>query len=279
MSRLFKSAVKFDQTPCCDAYTGSFSFNGQFKAWAEVTRDSEVAQRRILGTGPDIVIPTRRAVNALGEVYIIGTRNQDTFRGRPIRAGYTASLVDGLASIQTLDEVCLSVAGTSAYGGRAWIKNDAFAQQDSKLNPQHQLFFSVSESIPDGSVVSLNGLMFLVRTSYDAPSGIQVVLADQLESPNLEVCTLETRVFDPITNTSASTTVGLTALRIRWQSLFFYDQAAAPTFAAGDIQVVVPKVSATPIAGSTFVLSDGRWTILSVVSYAQSWVCRVARAG
>lgn len=279
MSRLLKSAVKFDKTPCQDAYTGSFSFNGQLKAWPETIRDSEVAQRRVLSCAPGIVIPARRAINAMGEVYVLGHAHQDTFKGQPIRVGYTASLVDGLATVSSLGNTCLGITDMSAFAGKAWVKNSAYTQQDSHLNPTHQVFFSTSEVIPLESVITLNGIMLLARAKFEAPSGLQIVSADEVQSPNVETGTFEVASFDPVTNTRTSGSITVKVLRLRWQSLFSYGQNSSPSFQAGDMVVVVPKVTVTPVVNSTFVLSDGRWTILSIVGHSDSWVCRVQRAG
>jgi len=279
MSRLHKSAVKFDKTPCNDPYTGSFSFMGQIKAWPETIRDSEVAQRRVLSCAPDIVMPDRLAIEALGEVYIIGTRHQDTFKGVPIRAGYTASLVDGLATVQTIAQACLSQTGFSAYAGKAWVKNMAFTQQDSHLNPEHQVFFSATENVPVSSIITLGGVMLIARGRFNAPSGLQIVTCDELMAPNIDTGILKVSTWNPALNQNSDMTVNVTVLRIRWQSLFAYGQQSSPAFEAGDMQVAVPKTVATPTTGSTFVLSDGSWKVLSIIESVDSHICRVRRAG
>ncbi len=279
MSRLFKSAVKFDKTPCNDPYTGSFCFLGQLKAWPETLRDSEVAQRRVLSCGPDIVIPDRRVIEALGEVYVIGTGHQDTYNGRPIRMGYTAMLADGLATVQSLGAACVGADGFTAYAGKAWVKNEAFTQQDSKLNPQHQVFFSTSETVIQSSVITLGGVMMLARGRFDAPSGLQIITCDELQAPNLESGNLEVSTWSAKLNSNSVVTIPVTALRIRWQSVFTYGQASSPTFEAGDMQVAVAKVTATPTVGSVFALSDGRWTVLSIIESPDAWICRVKHAG
>lgn len=279
MSRLFQSSLRFDKTPCQDAYTGSFSFNGQLKAWDESTRDSEVAQRRVLSTGPDVVLPARRAIRVFDEVYLVGTPHTDTFRGMPIRKGYPASLADGLATLKSLGSLCTGQSGTTAYAGKAWLKDDAFTQQDSHLNPKHMFYLSVAETVSPGMTITLNGLMAVVRAVFDAPSGLRVAISDEMMAPNVETAGLEVRVFDPVLNQSTATTTSVTAVRMRWQSLFKYENTTTPAFAPGDQQVAVAKSVVTPTPGSVFILSDGRWTVASLEDNNDTWLCKVSRAG
>jgi hypothetical protein len=277
--RLLRTAVKFDKTPCCDAYTGSFSFNGQLKTWPESLRDSEVAVRRVLSTGPSVVLPARRAIKVFGDVFILGTGDLDTHRGAPIRRGYTAAQVDGLATVQSLSQLLTATPGFNAYSGKSWVKNEAEVHQDSKLNSQYQVFFSSTETIPVASIVTLNGVMLLTRNAFVSPSGLQIVVCDELQAPNLEGATLSTSTWNPATNQAVKTDSSVGILRIRWQSLFAYAHAAAPVFEPGDIQLAMVKSAGTPTTGSVFALSDGHWTVKSVTDFNGCWICRVGRAG
>lgn len=279
MSKLIRTAQRFDQTPCNDAYTGSFLFNGQLKAWPEVLRDSEVAARRVLSCAPSIMMPSRRAIAVGSDVYLIGSGNTDQWKGQPIRVGYPATKADGLAVLSGLDQLCLGQNGIQVYTGKSWIKNDAFTQQDSHLNPKHQVFFSNSETITPGKAVILGSTMMLIRAVYEAPTGLIIADCDEMMLPNVTAVTLETKVFDPVSNTSSSSTTSVTVVRLRWQSMFQYMASSSPTFKSGDEQAVVAKSVASPTIGSVFVMPDGRWRVESILDNGTTWVCRVCRGG
>jgi hypothetical protein len=97
--------------------------------------------------------------------------------------------------------------------------------------------------------------------------------------PAIETATLKQGTWDPINETMATTNTSVRTLRLRWQSLFEYRDAAAHNFKPEDMQVVIAKSVATPVIGATLTMSDGDFQIDSIMSETGVWVCKVARHG
>lgn len=276
-SRLYRAARRFDKTPCKDAYTGFLSFYGQLLAWDKSTRDSESAQRRVISAAPETVRPPRGVVSVGSEVYILGKPHTDTFQGEALRVGFPSVLADGLMTVRTLEQVCKGQPGYQTYASKAWVKNDAFTEQSSHLNPKHHVHYSADENIGQDLVLSLSGINMVVRTVVAGTSGVMVATADQMQSDAIQAATVASRVYDPVTEDTTQTTVSTTVVRMRWQSLFSYGSDAAPTFNPGDIQIAIDKSVATVKPGHLVTMADGDWLIDSVVSLSGIWLCKAKR--
>lgn len=275
--KLTTVARRADKTPCYDSYTGLLAFNGQLLAYDESKRDSETAERRILSLGPLAVIPTRRCVNIAGKNYIVGAGNDDLYRGEVIRVGYVTHEAVGLASVKTLLQAVQGAAGIQAYVGVTWIKNMAYSEQNSLLVPQVHVHLSSTEPATAGMMVVLNGIYYLIRAIYYGAGGTLSAVSDQLPTPVREAgVQVSTGVFDPVADTTSTSTTTTNVLRVRWQSLFQYGSNAAPKFGPEDIQLVIDKAVAVK-PGSQVTLSDGKWIIASALDEGPVWLCRATR--
>ena len=265
---------------CADAYTGVFAFKGQLGLYDDNKRDSETHERRVLSTAPGVRIPTRRVISAAGTHFIVGHGSPDDYKGKTIRVGYVAHEATYLARIRTLEQVCLSQPGISAYAGRAWVKDSAFSQQSSKLAPEVHVHFSATETVDAALTVDFEGRLHVVRSVNAGPSGTTVAMCEEIKGSAVEsgvVLTLS--AYNPLTESPSSSTVVVKIVRLRWQSLFEYHDSTAPKFGPGDLQIAVAKSAATVTPGSTLVLSDGRWRVESVVGEGLVWLCRATRYG
>lgn len=272
--RLHAAANHFNNMPCVDAYTGQQAFYAQLALYDDTKRDSEVGERRVFSVAPGTVIPSRRVVQAAGSRWIIGHGNPDTYRGKLIRTGYVAHEATELATIRTLGQACTNAAGRTAWAGDAWIKNLADNEHSSALVPQFHIHFASSEAVPAQSLVTYGGRLLVVRTPHRGPGGTLIALCD--ETPTIEVATITTGTRDPVTGVTSAGTASATAVRMRWQSLFEYQNHLAPKFSAGDAQLAFAK--AQPIKPGTVVtLSDGTWLIQSALDEGDVWLCRATR--
>lgn len=272
--RLSAAARAFDKAPCYEAYTGALAFKAQLGLYDDNKRDSETAGRRVLSMSPSSVIPTRRVVNVLGVPFIIGHRNVDIFDKSILRVSYVAQEAQTLATVRTLQEVCLDLPGFNAYAGRAWVKNLAFSEQDSRLPPQYHIHFALGEPVRAELTVLFSGRLYIVRSTNEGGGGTLVTTCDQLEEPSVETGQLTSGVFDPITETVTASAVSARVVRIRWQSLFEYDNWLSPKMGPGDMQVAL-GVPVEP--GAKLVLSDGDWYIASVNVVDGAYLCRATR--
>lgn len=275
--KLSSVANAFNQMECLDAYTGELAFYGQLGLYDDTKRDSETAERRVISASPSITIPARRVIEAGGTRFIMGKGNPDTFLGNVIRVGYVVHEATHLASIQTLSQLCANTEGTSAWAGRAWVKNLGYSEQDSNLNSFHHLHFSTSETIAEGNVITFDGAKYIVRTTNKGAAGTLTAYSDVMPEPVVEMASFGLGSYDPITDTHSSTPTSARVVRVRWQSLFDYRNEKAPSFGPGDLQIAVLKsVIATPV-GERVTLSDGTWMIASANSHGDVWLCRGVR--
>ena len=277
--RIHAAATRFNKMPCNDGYSGTFLFNGQILLYDDSRRDSEGGERRIIELAPDLTPPSRRVIEAHGTRYIMGHGFDDSMLGRVIRCKYIAHEATHLATFYTLQQLCQNTAGTSAWAARAWVKDSKEIDESSDMIGVNHIHMSTSEAVAPTNIILFDGGYNIVRKTTKGPAGTLVVTCDEVPEPAIETATLNNVVYDPINETSTVTTTSIRVLRLRWQSLFEYRDAASPTFNPEDLQVVIAKTVATPKIGATLVLSDGDHQITSIMSETGVWVCKVARHG
>lgn len=277
--RLVAAASAFNKTPCVDAYSGAHVFFAQLGLYDDNKRDSETTERRILSVAAGTRIPTRRVVEAAGTRFIVGHSNPDTFKGKVLRIGYVAHEVTDLSHVRTLAQVCLLQDGFEAWAGKAWVKNLAFSEQSSRLVPQHHIHFSQTEAVTPNKLVTFGGKLLVVRAVNDGPAGTLISLCDELPEPVVEVVTMGSSVYDPISDTMTGATASVRVVRVRWQSMFLYGTKGAPAFGPDDIQVVIAKAAASPLPGTKLTMSDGVWQVSAVDDGLDVWLCRATQHG
>lgn len=266
----------FDKMECRDAYSNVLAFYGQIGLFDDSKRDSETAQRRIISTSATAMIPARRAVRAGGTTFIIGQGHADDFQNSTSRVGFVVHEATQLAVVQGLDEACTGAVGFGAYAARAWVKDSAFSQQSSTLDPRYHLHFSITEPVEENDVVSFDNNYYLVRSVTKGAGGFLVTSCDEMQGAVRVSATVTTGAWSATTESSSGTPTVMPVLRLRWQSLFSYGGEQSPKFEAGDIQIIVAKTNATMVAGATAAMFDGIWRVRSVVSVGGVWVCRAS---
>lgn len=276
--RLANAARAFDTVVCLDGYTSVLLFRAQIGLYDDNKRDSETAQRRVLSIAPGNTLPVRRVVDVGGTRFILGHGNPDYFNGQIIRIGYTSHEAPELARVRSLQQTVLDQPGFTAYAGRAWVKNSAFTEQNSRLTPQHHIHFGSNEVVPDTSIVTFGGRLYVVRASNAGAGGTLVTTCDELPEPSVEVGNIGVGGYDAVTDTVGAGSAAIRVIRLRWQSLFRYQNVASPTFGPEDMQVAIPK-TITVVEGARLTLSDGVWYLASVSDESGVWLCRATRHG
>lgn len=275
--RLHDVANAFNNLPMLDGYTSALLGNGQLEPWGENLRDGVMGERRTLSLDPIEMIPFRRVVACVGTRFILGKGSSDDWRGTIIRTGYVAHEATSLSQVRTLEEICLAQPGFTAWAGRLWLNNVSEASESSSLTPQISAYFASTEPIAPNLLITLDGRLNVVRSTDLSATGILVATCEQIAEPSVEMTTLESGEYDPISDTTAASPVVARVVRMRWQSLFVYSSGAAPKFEPGDIQLAFAKVAANVSPGATLTLSDGRWRVESVVDEGSVWLCRATR--
>jgi len=262
--------------PCNDGYSGSYLYDGQLMLFDEARRDSEGAERRIIELAPELSPPARRVVEAHGVRYILGHGADDSALGSVIRRKFIAHEATNLSTWYTLQKVCENTAGTQAWAAKAWVKDSKEIDESSDMIGVNHFHFSTTEAVAVTNVIVFDSTYHIVRKVTKGVAGTLVVTCDEIPSPAVETGSLKSGAYDPINETMTITTTSVRVLRLRWQSLFEYRDAASPSFKPEDMQVVIAKTAATPAIGSTITLSDGDYQIDSIMSETGVWICKVA---
>lgn len=275
--KLIVAARRADKTPCYEGYTGSLLWNAQLLNYDETKRDSETAERRILSMSAENVIPARRVISVASKKYIVGHGHDDLIAADVARVGYVIHEATESATIKTLAQAASMQAGTTAWAGRAWVKHQAFSEQSATLVPQHHLHFSTTEAVGPGRLVWFSGGVHLVRATMEGAGGTLVATCDELPSPVVEpTATVTTGQWDKTADKQVNASTVTPLLRVRWQSLFKYNNKAAPTFGPDDIQVAIP-LGVNVISGSRLTLSDGYWLVSNVDQESGVLLCRATK--
>jgi hypothetical protein len=276
--RLAKAASYFNNTVCQDAYTGEVLFAGQFALYDDTKRDAEVGERRILSLDPAVQIPARRTVEAMGTRWLLGHRAPDYFRDKALRLGYVAHEATDLVTIRTLSQICLNQSAEPVWAGKFNVKRLAFTEQSSAVPRQMHVFLSTAEPVSIDQMIDMAGAKYLVRSVDDGPSGTRMALCDEMPEPCVDLAQVTFGTYDPLTDSVPTTAQTVRVLRLRWQSLFAYNDQDGGDFGPGDVQFVVAKAALTVRPGSRVTMSGGSvYNLNWVRSYGDVWLCRGVR--
>lgn len=282
--RLSAAARYFDKVVCADAYNAAVTFMAQLDLFDDSKRDGGTVARRVLSMAQDVDVPARRAVTVHDETFILGGLHNDSFMGEVIRKKYVAHLADGLATVKTVDQAIRAQSGSSAYAARLWIKDQKEIEISSKLNGFFALYFSPTEAVPVGSVVTLAGRSHLVRQSFKSAAGFLLCEADELPAAaavTLTTYTTKDDTYNEVTDTYGTTAAsGVPALWHRFQADFDYFQQSAEKLEEGDITIHVSKTSVGAAGvNDTFVASGIIWRVVSVREpFTNVWTLHARRA-
>lgn len=281
--KLKNAAKYFDRDFVYDAYTGVLLFRGQFSSFEGSNPDGSFNRRRTVSVAPEVEPAPRRAVSVLADVWIMGEFVTDGFNGRSIRKNASAKEATDLFTILTPGQAALrdAIGNAYAYGHRDYLKATVNTSTESAYNPQYEVFFSITETIPEGSFLRSDKSYLHVRSVQFANEGYWVALADQITNTNnpgsAEVEVETTGAYDPITETSSPGIV-TTGLLIDMYQLYDYHTEADPRNEPGDMSLIVAQSAMTPIAGQELLIDGVKWRNISYTPYGDAWNIHIRRA-
>ncbi|MBI3144731.1 MAG: hypothetical protein HYZ18_05565 [Pseudogulbenkiania sp.] len=267
----------FDRTPAVDGYTGLNAFKCQLEPFDYVKIDGAAVKRRVMSTAPEVVIPTRKVISIDGQRYLVGDSSPDHWNGETVRNRYVIQGADDSVQIQSIAQVLANTAGTTAYASIEFNKVSTDERDNSDFHPQYHIYFGPTESVPKHSVLTAGSKTYLVREAHPTLGGLLDALSNELDSPVIDAATFKSRSYNPVTDTYTDTPATVRCMRVRWQDHFTYLSQGSTKYESGDMQVFVPT-SVTPKAGDTLTLTDGVWTLLSVVAESTFRSLHVRRA-
>jgi len=182
---LRNAAARFMTTVFTDAYDPTASvIRGSIKIFDEVTRSGPSSRRRILEVLPSTEIYVSSVVKtASGQVFVVGARNVDEWRGFEIRHKYPILPCDLTVKIGTTLQV---LAGTlpakTIYGYPSFVKGTTVSSESSNISANFYIYLSKAETPTKGLIVVEGGKYYRIRsTPYVDGAGFLVVDANLID--------------------------------------------------------------------------------------------------
>lgn len=278
MPSLFDCASHFDDIAATDSYTGAALFKVQTSTFLGASPDGSTSQKRIVSAAPSLTIPTRRAITALAENYIIGLGILDGIYGRGIRKSYWAKLVTDSFTILTPGQAALGSAGTTAYGHKAYLKDTVNSATDAEYDPFWEIFFAPSEAVSKGSFFRVGSTLYRARSAHLDEAGFTNAASDELDAgAGVTVTFSQTGAYDPVADAYASDSVVTTGIMLDRYKLYDQLTAADQPAAAGDRTLIVASSAVTPVVGRNVTVSGRSWQVLSSTLEQDAWGLHVRR--
>lgn len=275
---LFDAATFFDTDAVYDGYSGVYLFDAQVSSFDDSSSDGATNRRRVMSTGPTVVIPTRRVITLYGERWIVGVETPDGFGGEVIRQHFNTKRTTNLAALLTPGQALAGGAGTSAYIQKMYFKDTVNSLTDSEYDVLWNIFVAPSEPVSKGSFIRDEaGLLYRVRNTYLPTEGILLCQSDELDSDAVQSCSFATGTLDPVTEAITGGPTVATCIQVDLPKFFRFrhvsDQRAQP----GDVAVFVPS-SVTLKSGLTFTMLGATWRVQSFQPEIDAQVVHARRA-
>lgn len=264
--KLKNAARYFDTTQAVDAYNSTTKVKCQLEPLDMYRTEGTRIKVRNMSTAVGVAIPARKVIKIDSQAYLVSDSSYDYWKKEAVRARYVIQGADYVVEIRTIKEVLEETPGTLAYASIDFNKYSTDERDSSEYHPQYHIFFG-NEEVGEDYIVSTSDRFFLVRNSYRTPSGLIDALSNQLDSPVTDSATLNSREYQPITDSYVDTPTTVRCLRIRWQDHFTYLSQGTQKYERGDAQILLP-LSMSPSTSDHITLSDGVWVVLSVQTKA-----------
>lgn len=272
--RLASAATRFDKTVATDAYNPLTTFKCQLAPHDLFKVDSTAVSVRSMSCAPSISMPARGVIAIDGERFLVGKRTADFWNGAAIRHSYVIQGAESAATLISIGDALLSVAGVTAYVSLDFNKNQTDERTNSTYHSQYNIFLGGAESV--ASLINIGTRWFHVRQAYVSVSGLLVTLANEIEGTVFETVNFGATTYNPVIDAKTTVTTSIKVLRILWTEDFAYLSQGTAKFENGDMVVMTPK-TVSPKAGDTLALSDGNWRILNALDRTTYWSCHVRR--
>ena len=280
--RLHKAALFFDRDSVYDAYTGFFLWKAQFSGFDGAKPDGSFERRRTISVAPGTVNAPRRVVKVQGIPWILGDFVQDTFFDKPIRLSGAAKLVTDQFRVLSPAQAANRALVTPVYAQAKYLKSTTDGQTTSDLQPFYEVFFSITEDIPQGFFLRSDKTLLRVRGSHKELEGFTVLEADivymssSATTDNGEVTVTVAGAFNPVTEGyAASQTVNGILLDI--YMMYQFKTEADRLDKQGDKTLVLPN-TVTIAVGDTVTINSQAWQVKTKSPYHDAWNLHIRRA-
>lgn len=271
--KLSAVARYFDRLPVYDAYTGKLLFKGQLDLYDQTKRDSVAFARRVLSFKPGTTLPLRSVLlTGAQEVFLLGGVTQtDTWGSDALRVSRVLHKVSGLAALRTPGQMVGNTGGSTAYCGKAWLKDWKDPESSSVAYPYYEMYFALDEPVQEGLFIELDSEIFRARSTYESEAGFLVAEADRLDGARVTVSYETASAYNPASDVVTSSAGSIPAIIMRYRAAYENVRASAVKPLPGDLVGYVRKSDVTAKAGDTLVFGALRCSVLSVESDNDAW--------
>lgn len=270
-------ASHFDDVSVYDAYTDAFVFLAQFNTFDESSTDGSIVKKRTMSTRPGLVVPTRRVIKFVDEIWIVGDGNTDAFQDTKVRSAYWLKKATELGAILTPAQACNAAAGTAVYLHRAYLKDVVNSGSDSEYDPFWNIFLSPTETIGKGYFVRAGGKLYRARAAPHLElNGLTLVASDELDEGAPVTVTAAGQTYVPATDTYTGSTITVDGLLFDMYKDYRLDTDADPKMHSGDMTLLVPNTAAINV-GASLTISGQRWQVISKTDDVDAWNLHVRR--
>jgi len=267
----------FDDIPIYDGYVNTYLYDGQVSSFIDSQVDGTISQRRVLSLATDLVIPPRRIISYLGELWLVGDGVRDGIQGQAVRTSYAMRKITDTLVLRTPGQAALGLGGVTAYAQKEYLKSTVNSPTEAQYDTFWNIYTSTTETVTKGGYLVGGTATYRVRNTYDLLNGYRVSEADQLDAATVPVL-FQASTFDPISESYSGATVATTGLLLEAYKLYEYRTQADPLVQAGDHILVVASSAASPEVGRQVEVAGTMYQIFSVTAEADSWKCLVRLA-
>jgi hypothetical protein len=265
--KLADASRYFDRIKVLDLLTGKVLFMCQVDVYDESKRDSGTAYRRVMSVAPGTVMPASGLARIMGSVWIIGGAQTDAL-DELHRTKYVIEMAPTQLNVSRLPSFLSSTVTFTTYTDSAWVKDAKQLEVSSDIPQIFDVSLAIAADVRQYDVLWAAGVAYLVMSPRKMASGLQVANSLRLDQTAPVSATLRTRAYNPVTGTySVGSTTSVSALFVRWQSLFAYGSQTSERYQEGDKAIVLP-FGTVITTSSTLAYAGVTYQVLSVLDIA-----------
>jgi hypothetical protein len=273
------AARRFNDAEAFDGYTGEYVFNCHFSSFDDHSAAGATARRRALGLTDEDTVPARQVVSIYNDRWLVGSGNPDSFGGKVLRRVYNMKRSTDLAAVLTPAQACMSATGTLAYVHKQWFREVVNVPTDSKIDNFWTVFIAPGEPVEPGTFFRCGSVLLRARNTYLPVEGLRVAQCDDIDFATQKTLLFrENGNFDAATDSYPALNYSVFGLVVDYTKLFRLRTSADLRAEPGDVSVLVPQASITPVVGAKFMLGAIAWRVLSVEAELDAWLMHCRRA-
>lgn len=272
-------ATYFDTDPVTDGYTDEYLFDIQVSSFDDSSSDGATNRRRVISTGPEVVMPARRVLAMYGDRWIVGLGTPDGFGGEVIRQHFNSKRATHLLALLTPGQAVAAAAGTQSYAQLMYFKDDINPLTDSAYDAQWNIFVAPDEPASKGTFLrdTVSGRLYRVRNDYLPTEGLRLLQSDELDLDAVQPCVFDTGTFNPVTEVTTAGTTTVSCIQMDVSKFYRFRHISDEKVQPGDVALFVPSSLSLKL-GMTFTMAGAKWHVVGMQAELDAQAALVRRA-